>query len=161
MLAEDINEDGNLDLAAVGNFYGTEVITGNYDAGQGLIMYGDGKGNFNAAGINATGFIADKNAKAIVKMQASSKSPLFIVTQNSDSLKLFKYSKNEKNVQLYPKQNETYAKIIFKNGLQQKIELYTNSCHLSQSSGSIVINALMKHLDLFKADGTRTRSFDY
>jgi len=161
MLAEDINQDGNPDLVTVGNFYGTEVITGNYDASQGLVMFGDGKGNFKAAGINATGFIADKNAKAIVKIQNINKSPLFIVTQNSDSVKVFKYTKGEKNVQLYPSQNETYAKVIFKNGLQQKIELYTNSCRLSHKSRSIIITPVMSHLDLFKAGGTRTRSFDY
>ena len=37
-MIDDFNGDGNLDIAAVGNDYGTEVSLGRYDAMNGLIM---------------------------------------------------------------------------------------------------------------------------
>jgi enediyne biosynthesis protein E4 len=161
MLAEDVNLDGNLDLITVGNFYGTEVITGNYDASQGLVMYGDGKGNLKPANITATRFIADKNSKGIVRIQTINKSSLIIVTNNSDSVNVFKYNRKGIYKHLYPTPNEKYATVIFKNNTQQKIELYAGNCHLSQSSKCIVISPQIKHLNLFTGNGIKTRSFNY
>jgi len=49
MVAEDVDGDGNLDVIMNGNDYGTEVSVGRYDALNGLVLKGDGKGNFFAA----------------------------------------------------------------------------------------------------------------
>ena len=46
MVVDDFDGDGNLDVAISGNDYGTEVATGRYDAFNGLMLKGDGKGNF-------------------------------------------------------------------------------------------------------------------
>jgi enediyne biosynthesis protein E4 len=46
ILAEDIDEDGNLDLILAGNQYGLESETPRNDASIGLFLKGDGKGNF-------------------------------------------------------------------------------------------------------------------
>ncbi len=46
MTSGDFNNDGNPDVAAVGNSFSTEVQTGRYDARGSLILFGDGKGNF-------------------------------------------------------------------------------------------------------------------
>ncbi len=41
---DDYDGDGNLDVLINGNDYGTEPIIGRYDALNGLLMKGDGKG---------------------------------------------------------------------------------------------------------------------
>ena len=46
MVVEDFDGDGNLDVVMNGNDYGTEVGQGQYDALNGLVLKGDGKGNF-------------------------------------------------------------------------------------------------------------------
>ncbi len=46
IISDDINKDGNLDIVLFGNMYGFEVETPRQDAGYGLYLTGDGKGNF-------------------------------------------------------------------------------------------------------------------
>ncbi len=53
MLAADVNADGNLDVVLCGNDYGNEVSAGRYDAMNGLVLLGDGKGGFSALHIGA------------------------------------------------------------------------------------------------------------
>ena len=51
MVADDFDGDGNLDVLINGNDWGTEVSVGRYDALNGLVLKGDGKGNFTALSI--------------------------------------------------------------------------------------------------------------
>lgn len=48
ILIKDFDEDGHLDLLVAGNLYGSEVETPRNDASIGLLLRGDGKGNFEA-----------------------------------------------------------------------------------------------------------------
>ena len=70
MIAEDINKDGFLDIIICGNDYGTEVSTGRYDAMNGLVVLGDGKGSFRTLALQETVFFVPGNAKALVKLRA-------------------------------------------------------------------------------------------
>jgi len=44
MQVDDYDGDGNLDILMNGNDYGTEVSVGRYDALNGLLLKGNGKG---------------------------------------------------------------------------------------------------------------------
>jgi hypothetical protein len=44
----DLNNDGRLDLILSGNFFGTEVETTRYDAGNGCVLLNQGDGKFKA-----------------------------------------------------------------------------------------------------------------
>ena len=46
MLTGDYNNDGHTDVLITGNSYSTEVSTGAYDAMTGILLAGNGKGNF-------------------------------------------------------------------------------------------------------------------
>ncbi|MES2649361.1 MAG: VCBS repeat-containing protein [Bacteroidota bacterium] len=64
MLAKDVDNDGNIDLLMGGNFYQSKPEVGIYDASYGLLLKGDGKGNFKAltpqqSGISIKGAIRD------------------------------------------------------------------------------------------------------
>ncbi len=89
LLIDDYDNDGNLDVMAVQNDYSFEPLGGLYDAGIGLLLKGDGKGNFTNTPVTKSGFYVSGDAKSIAKVATKDKKELFIVTQNQDSLKVF------------------------------------------------------------------------
>ncbi|HEY1056912.1 MAG TPA: VCBS repeat-containing protein, partial [Emticicia sp.] len=90
ILIEDIDHDGNLDMMMVGNAYDAEPIAGRYDASVGLVLTGNGKGNFKPMLYDKTGFVADGDCKDIITLKTASKSRLYVVSQNRAPLKVFK-----------------------------------------------------------------------
>jgi hypothetical protein len=89
LLINDFDSDGNLDVMAVQNDYSFEPLGGLYDAGIGLVLKGDGKGNFSSVPVTKSGFYVGGDAKSIGRVLTKDKKSLFIVTQNNDSLKIF------------------------------------------------------------------------
>ena len=86
---EDVNEDGHLDVIAVGNSYATEVKTGRYDAFTGACMLGNGDGTFTVLRGAESGFLADKDARKIKKIKISKDQYAYLVANNADSLDCF------------------------------------------------------------------------
>ncbi|MFK7924529.1 MAG: VCBS repeat-containing protein [Bacteroidia bacterium] len=86
---EDINADGKLDLLAVGNSYATEVKTGRYDAFTGACLMGNGDGTFRVLRGAESGFLADKDARKIGKIQLQKDHYAYIVANNADSMDCF------------------------------------------------------------------------
>src|SRR3546814_7819660 len=85
MVTEDVNTDGLPDIVLIGNDYGNEVFAGRYDAFNGLIMLGDGKGKFTPQTSAATGFYVPGDGKALVKISLK-ETDVFVASQNKDSL---------------------------------------------------------------------------
>ena len=52
----DYNEDGNTDLVLCGNNSFTKIRLGKFDANYGVLLEGDGKGNFKYIKQNESGF---------------------------------------------------------------------------------------------------------
>jgi hypothetical protein len=84
----DVNGDGNLDVVAAGNNYVTEVETIRYDGGRGVVLLGDGKGNFKQLTPLASGFIETSDCKDMVMVNFGSKK-LLISVSNRDKAKSF------------------------------------------------------------------------
>jgi len=64
VMIKDINKDKKLDMILAGNFYGTRVKYGRYDANRGLVLIGNGNGKFTAlkpeeSGLNISGEVKD------------------------------------------------------------------------------------------------------
>ncbi|GAB5476078.1 MAG: VCBS repeat-containing protein [Maribacter sp.] len=92
----DLNNDGILDIVGVGNFYGTEVLSGRYDAGDGLILLGTGGLNFEVRSSYNTGFKMSGEARKIksVSGKAGTDSENWLIVPiNNDSLKFFRKNK--------------------------------------------------------------------
>ena len=66
MQAEDVDGDGNLDIMMTGNDFGTDVSIGRYDALKGLVLKGDGKGNFKPLSISESGFFTKGNCRGMI-----------------------------------------------------------------------------------------------
>jgi len=63
IITKDFDKDGNLDILVAGNLYASEVETPRADAGQGLYLKGDGKGNFKVQYPMKSGFYAPGDVK--------------------------------------------------------------------------------------------------
>jgi len=159
VLAEDVNLDGNLDFVAVGNSYAPEVVMGRCDAFIGLVMLGDGKGNFNAMPAGQSGFFVNGDAKSIAQLKAADGTSLTMVTQNNDSLKVFRSKNGGKHIRLH--KMEVAAILTYKSGESNRIEIGYGTGYLSQSSRNITITPQIKKVELFDVKGKLTRKFDY
>ncbi|MFZ1688552.1 MAG: VCBS repeat-containing protein [Flavobacteriales bacterium] len=86
-LVLDLNNDGRMDIVAVGNNWGAEVETIRYDAGTGCVLLGDGKGAFKPVAPGKSGLFAWENAKdlALVRLGKNA-APLFVVANNNGPL---------------------------------------------------------------------------
>jgi enediyne biosynthesis protein E4 len=89
ILVEDISMDGNDDLFVVGNDYSTEPIEGQHDGGVGMILLGDGKGNFNPLSPQQSGFWVEGDARGMVAIH-SKDLKIILVAQNKGPLLAFK-----------------------------------------------------------------------
>jgi hypothetical protein len=151
MTAEDFDQDGNLDLLMVGNDYGTDVSVGRYDACNGLMLKGDGKGSFLPLSIMQSGWYVPGDAKALVKLRGTNGKCLLAASQNKDKLKVFEL---KKNIQYIPSEPlDVSAVITYKNGSKQKRELYYGSSFLSQSGRFLNIDKNISAADITNSKG--------
>ncbi|MEX0313568.1 MAG: VCBS repeat-containing protein [Allomuricauda sp.] len=90
ILAEDINNDGNLDVVLAGNFYGTRVKYGRYDANKGLLLLGNGKGNFEPVEDKLSGFNIDGEVRDLLLINNHSKEQLLLFARNNQPIAVFK-----------------------------------------------------------------------
>jgi hypothetical protein len=93
MIVDDFNGDGNLDVVINTNDYSTNISIGRYDALNGLLLTGDGKGNFKPHSILESGLYIQGNGKAIVKLKSANNENLLAASQNRGRLKLFRIKK--------------------------------------------------------------------
>ena len=138
MITDDFDGDGNLDVLISGNDYGTDVTVGRYDALNGLLLKGDGKGNFQPLSFLQSGIYIPGDGKALVKLAGANGKYLVAASQHKDALKLFALRKNTNIIKANP--DDLFAIIHYKNGSIQKQEFYFGSSFLSQSSRFISIN---------------------
>ncbi len=137
---DDVDSDGNLDLILIGNDFGNEIISGRYDALNGVVLLGDGKGEFQPLTTMESGFVVPGDAKALARLNREGKD-LYIATQNRDSLKI--YSKNlqvgAKKKIYKPHPLDSWAELVYESGQVEKVEFYYGAGYLTQSSRAIQI----------------------
>lgn len=155
MVVSDVNGDGNLDLLSVGNEYGTETLTGWYDAGIGMCLLGNGAGKFSTMKANRSGFVADGDTKALAELRLANGQPLYIVTQNRDSLRLLKLVNTVSGSLIKPRNTDAFAITTLPNGKKRKTEFYWGSGYLSQSSRATILSGDKKSSTISDIEGRR------
>ncbi len=138
MLTEDVNGDGHMDVLMVGNDYSTEIMIGRYDACKGIVLLGDSKGGFEEQTVLESGFLVDKDAKALVRIADFTGDPIYIASRNRSSLRAFNLNENKNNT-IPVSALETHAFVKLSDGSTYRTELYTGSSYLSQSSRDLVV----------------------
>jgi len=88
ILIEDFNADGSLDIVLAGNFFGTRVKYGRYDANKGVLLLGDGKGGFKHVDTSQSGLNIDGEVRDIEEIEIGDKKTL-LFARNNETLKTY------------------------------------------------------------------------
>jgi hypothetical protein len=119
-----------------------EPYSGRHDAFNGLLLKGNGKGDFNSLPIAESGFFVKGDAKALARIHTAKNEDIFIATQNQDSLIAYSKTANTQGADakwIDLKPDDFYADITYKNGRKRRVEFYYGSAYLSQSSRKFLI----------------------
>ncbi|MBA4166765.1 MAG: VCBS repeat-containing protein [Chitinophagaceae bacterium] len=90
ILSEDYDHDGNKDILVTGNFFDYRVQNGRADASFGLLLTGDGKGNFKPVEGLRSGLYARGNIRDMIGLDTGK---LIVIAKNNDSLQVIKVVK--------------------------------------------------------------------
>lgn len=88
ILVKDVDGDDNLDILLGGNLYGAKPEVGRYDANNGLVLKGDGKGDFTIISSARSGFFVDGEMRDLVTLQVGNRE-VIVAARNNDSLVIF------------------------------------------------------------------------
>jgi hypothetical protein len=132
MVVDDFDGDGNLDVLINGNDFGTEIGIGRYDAMNGLLLKGDGAGNFKPLTIMQSGIYIPGNGRALVSLRGASDRYLIAASQNKNVLKLYELNAKVATIPVGP--DDVSAVIKYADGKVSKQEFYYGSSFLSQSA---------------------------
>ena len=98
ILADDYNQDGKLDLLIAGNLFVSEVETTRNDASIGLLMTGDGMGNFTPVPLAQSGFLAKGDVKDLVQVETAI-GRIVLVANNDDQVQIFRVNDGRQTLQ--------------------------------------------------------------
>ncbi len=95
----DVNKDGVKDLVLIGNMYNSEVETPRNDAGYGLCMLGDGKGNFKALLPYESGLLVKGEVRnsGLITIGKSEQAILFAKNNDAPQMVVYDNKANTKN----------------------------------------------------------------
>ena len=96
ILVEDFDEDGHLDALIAGNLYSSEVETPRSDAGVGLFLKGDGKGEFEPVPARKSGLLVPGDVKDLVRLNTPH-GEYIVVVKNDDYVQLVRVKDKIKN----------------------------------------------------------------
>ncbi|HLA58254.1 MAG TPA: VCBS repeat-containing protein, partial [Puia sp.] len=151
MITDDFDGDGNLDICMNTNDFGTVPSYGRYDALNGLILKGDGKGKFMPLSILQSGIFIPENGKALVKLRSSDGKYLIAASQNKGPLKVFQLNKSCRFLPLLS--DDVSAVIVYKDGRHQKRETGYGNSFLSQSGRFITIDSTISSIEITNSKG--------
>jgi hypothetical protein len=97
----DVDNDGKMDLVTAGNMWGAEVETVRYDAGNGLVLLGDGTGKFRPLSVSESGFFAPGNVKDLLVVQLDNK-PTIIIANNNGPVQQFRPTRANRSLSYQP-----------------------------------------------------------
>ncbi|MDH5602787.1 MAG: VCBS repeat-containing protein, partial [Cyclobacteriaceae bacterium] len=156
IVTADINADGNLDVVLVGNDYGNEINMGQYDALTGIVLLGNGQGEFTVRSSTRSGFFVGGDAKALVTMIGSKGDLMLLASQNRGPLKVFKTKEKTGRV-LRAQPLDCSVVLTYEDGRNEKVELPYGSGFLSQSARAIIIHpSVIKYTVTDVKGNTRT-----
>lgn len=88
--AHDFDGDGNVDILLAGNLHAAKPQVGKYDANYGILLLGDGKGNFSEidkarGGLNLIGEARD------MQLIGQGDDQLLLIAMNDEAVRAFKF----------------------------------------------------------------------
>jgi len=153
MVVEDFDGDGNLDICLNTNDFGTIPSLGRYDALNGLMLKGNGQGDFVPLSIQQSGLFIPGNGRAFCMLAAAGGSPLFAASQNRGDLKLFRLKTGFTLVPVPAK--AVAAELLLSGNKKRKVEFPFGSSFLSQSSKTVLNTKAVKQITWIGSDGRK------
>jgi len=101
ILAADFDGNGTRDLLLAGNFDGVQPEIGRMSASYGLLLRGDGKGNFTPVRTVESGFFVPGQARDIARVRTRD-GPRYVVTRNNDRPLVFHAAPTNRSVAARP-----------------------------------------------------------
>lgn len=92
----DFNQNGKIDLLAVGNFFEAQPSFGRYDASYGFFLNGNNDGSFAIAPPKESGLIVPGQSRSIRVLNQNTKTPLVLVARNNERLLVFETTAHPK-----------------------------------------------------------------
>lgn len=90
IIVKDVDHDGNLDILIAGNSIYTEVETPRIDGSYGMVMLGDGTGNFSAIHPSKSGFYLTGEIPDMESIKIGPNSNLGVVSiQNNGNIEIY------------------------------------------------------------------------
>jgi len=152
LLATDVNGDNELDILLVGNDYGNEVNIGQHDALIGLVLLGNGKGDFQPLRPTRSGFLVKGDAKALARLTNAGGQEIFLATQNRGSLEVFA-SKEENLRPVEVMAGEFKAILHYPDGKKQYVDVPYGSGFLSQSGRKLSLDPNVNRIEIYNFSG--------
>lgn len=89
IFVDDVDGDKKMDILLGGNLYRAKPETGIYDGSYGMLLKGDGRGNFTAVDPAVSGLTVKGEIRGIKKV--SNEPRLLCIARNNDHLQFFRY----------------------------------------------------------------------
>jgi hypothetical protein len=91
IITDDFNHDEKADIFLVGNFYVSEIETPRDDAGRGLVLLGNGNGDYHSIEASATTPLPSYDTRNALKLRTATGS-IILLANNDQPLKAIKVS---------------------------------------------------------------------
>jgi hypothetical protein len=155
MVAEDFDGDGQLDVLLSGNDFGTEPSVGRYDAFNGLLLKGDGKGNFTPMSIRQSGIFLPGDQKALVKLRGAGNRYWLAAGRNKGPLQVFELNSRVRCIPL--RADDVSAVFTYRDGSRRKEEYGYGSSFLSESGRFLAVSGPVMGVEVTDAAGRRRK----
>lgn len=137
IVTDDFDGDGNLDVAFSTNEYGMDPAFGRQDALNGMLLKGNGNGQFTSLSMWQSGLFINGCGRGLAKLAGADSSYRIAATLNKGPLQLYRLRKTPRIVKAAPA--DSYAIIEMKEGRKQRYEFSYGSSFLSQGSRFLVL----------------------
>ena len=165
--AADFDGDGNQDLFLAQNFFGPDPDTSAYDGGQGLLLKGDGRGNFRALSAAESGIAiyGEGRGAAVCDYDHDGRIDL-AVAQNGAATKLFRNVGAPPGLRVIlagrPENPKAIGAVLRTSTTDNKLgparELKAGAGYWSQDGTTQVVPADTTRIEVRWPDGAKTTS---
>lgn len=85
----DVDGDGHSDIITAGNLYNVKPEVGRYDGSDGLLLKGDGQGNFQSISSAESGLRIDGEVRDILTV-SNRNGKVIVFSRNNDDVKVYR-----------------------------------------------------------------------
>jgi hypothetical protein len=126
-------------------------MSGRIDAFNGLVLAGNGNGDFEVLKLRKAGFKVPGDAKGLARIFDVDGNELYLAAQNKDSVLVYRKTADHSFLKI--PDDAQWIEITMRNGSTRKHEIYYGSSYLSQSSRSLALTPEMISLRIFNSVG--------